>query len=362
MLLATAGCSDEPAPASQHPPAETAAALPNDEQLRATIDEVIDFTFEDRLLTSEVHAAWQILHGVLAYGKRFEIGHEDQRVPALDWVLDGGNMNGWVMRPGSVGLRAVVEPGSNTGQGHEDQWLAITSQADVSLDRTIRVGEQTFTMADLVAQAKHDIFEGKEASWTLIGLSRYLPVDETWTAADGQQWSLERIIAMEAEQDLNSSACGGSHRLIGLTMALAKYREQHPEAELSGGWLASHDRIEAAIETARRFQQPSGAFSVNYFARASNSPDLSAHLGATGHTLEFLSLALDDQRLREPWVTRAVVNLCELLQNTRGVDLECGALYHAVHGLVLYRQRRFGPREDAAVGATAGLSSSTQVL
>jgi hypothetical protein len=54
---------------------------------------------------------------------------------------------------------------------------------------------------------------------------------------------------------------------------------------------------------------------------------------------------MDDQELRQEWVTRAVVSLCELLQATESVELDCGALYHAIHGLVLYRQRRF---EDGA--------------
>jgi hypothetical protein len=32
-----------------------------------------------------------------------------------------------------------------------------------------------------------------------------------------------------------------------------------------------------------------------------------------------------------------------LLEQTRDVDVECGALYHAIHGLALY-QRRIGPK------------------
>ncbi|MFO0872117.1 MAG: hypothetical protein U0935_24585 [Pirellulales bacterium] len=32
----------------------------------------------------------------------------------------------------------------------------------------------------------------------------------------------------------------------------------------------------------------------------------------------------------------------ELLDKTRRLDLECGTLCHATHGLVLYRQRVFG--------------------
>jgi hypothetical protein len=69
---------------------------------------------------------------------------------------------------------------------------------------------------------------------------------------------------------------------------------------------------------------------------------LAEDLGATGHTLEFITLAANDQQLREPWVQKAVLHLCGLLSATAELPIECGALYHAAHGLMLYRQRLFG--------------------
>jgi len=109
---------------------------------------------------------------------------------------------------------------------------------------------------------------------------------------------------------------------------------------------------------AHRYQLPNGAFSISYFQRSADAPDMATHLGASGHTLEFLSLALDDQQLRQRWVTRGAVNLCGLLEKTEDLDLECGALYHAIHGLALYRQRRFGPRKSGPVPGTIAQQSA----
>jgi hypothetical protein len=58
--------------------------------------------------------------------------------------------------------------------------------------------------------------------------------------------------------------------------------------------------------------------------------------------LEFVVMASTDEALREPWIQRAVLSLCDLIQKTKSIDMECGALYHATHGLVLYRQRLYG--------------------
>jgi hypothetical protein len=199
-------------------------------------------------------------------------------------------------------------------------------------------------MRDYVGQVLWDVPRNvqQEYSWTLIGLTTYLPTDHTWTASDGKQWSIEQLVRIEAEHDLHSSACGGSHRLIGMTMALNRHLEQGGKIE--GGWKLADQRIQDAIKTARAFQNPDGSFSINYFQRTGRSPDLAQNLGSTGHTLEFLTLAMTDEQLREPWVQRAALNLCEIFRKTRDYPLECGALYHAAHGLVLYRHRLFGPR------------------
>jgi hypothetical protein len=150
---------------------------------------------------------------------------------------------------------------------------------------------------------------------------------------------------MEADADLSTSACGGAHRLAGLALALAAHRatRTNTEAPLTGGWADAAERLADAIDRARRFQQPDGSFSTHFFERPGTSPDVFARLAATGHIFEVLVLALDDDELAAPWVTRAAERLVTLLEQTRDVDVECGALYHAIHGLALY-QRRICPK------------------
>ena len=121
--------------------------------------------------------------------------------------------------------------------------------------------------------------------------------------------------------------------------------------ELTGVWEQADEVVQKAIDDARRWQNPDGSLSTNYFRRPGSSPDLAIGLGSTGHVLEFLVLAMNDDQLSEPWVSRAADHLCELCDQTREVQLECGALYHAIHGLVLYRERVFGPRDYSAVAA-----------
>jgi hypothetical protein len=318
-----------------------------------TLDRTLEATYQRRLNLKE-HAAWQILHGALAFGREFRVEEEPGGawIPALDHILNGGKMSGWTVEPGVIlepstgrrGLRALLEQGSKTGQGHVDQWLAILAQCNLPAEQQIKVGEDVFQMADYVGQVQWDVARNldQEFSWTLIGLSSYLPIGAEWIAQDGQTWSIERLVEAELQQDLSTSACGGTHRMIGLALALNQRLSQ--SGSLEGVWLDAEQRVQQAIADARRYQNADGSFSTNYFSRGSRSPDLAQNLGATGHVLEFLTLALTQDQLEEAWVQRAALYVCDLLEQTRDVPLECGALYHAAHGLVIYRERLFGPR------------------
>jgi hypothetical protein len=81
-----------------------------------------------------------------------------------------------------------------------------------SVDAPLVLGGRKFTVADLLAQAQHDIRAGQEATWTLMALSAWLPPAASWTAGDGELWTTERVVQMEAAADIPSAACGGAHR------------------------------------------------------------------------------------------------------------------------------------------------------
>jgi len=182
-------------------------------------------------------------------------------------------------------------------------------------------------------------------------MSAYRPVDYKWTSREGEEWSVERLVAMDAGFGVKEDAsCGGTHRLSALTLAVTRFMQETntPPNKLTGGWKKAEDLIQDSLKKARAYQQPDGSFSANLFVRPCSSPEVDTTLHSTGHTLEWLAVALTDQQLREPWVTAAVNRLCQLLEDNANRPLDCGALYHAARGLKLYRERRFGPRDGSS--------------
>ena len=339
-----AGTAARSADRQASPPPPSAAGRPT---LCDRIDSALAHARDGRRLDAGVQGAWQAVHGILAFGPAFTFSVDGVETRAVDHLLGGGVLTGWALRPGRPGVVAVVEEGSTMGQGNPDQWLGYLSQCGVDADgpgglplaAPLVVAGRRFTLADLLAQAQHDIRPGQEATWTLMALSAYLPPDAAWTAGDGERWTVERVVAMESAADIFGAACGGAHRLYGLAAALSARRTAGLPIAAGSGWEQAARVLEDAIDQARRFQQPDGSFSIHSFERPGTSPDVFARLGATGHVFEVLALALDDDRLAEPWVARAAERLTTLLEQTADVDVECGALYHAAHGLALYRLR-----------------------
>ena len=338
--LLLAGCGGADLPSYQ------GAALDSPQITNAQrIDEALRRVLINRKLSHELHGAWQVMHGVLAYGDKFPISTVSGEKNALDYLLGGGELDGWSLQPGSeftnssIGLRAILEPGQMIGQGHADQWLAIIAQANLPLEATIRVGERDFSIGDFLAQVKWDVPTNveREWSWTLIAVTHYLDSDSKWTASDGQTWSVEKLIREESAQALESSTCGGTHRLIGISMAL--HRRRKDKGAMTAAWAEAEALVTRAVSLAHQYQNADGSFSSNYFSRSGISADNAKILSTTGHTLELLAITLPQDQLTEPWVVRSVDRLCQLLEDSEHVPLECGALYHAVHGLAIYRNR-----------------------
>lgn len=319
-----------------------------------------------RELDVTLNGAWQVLHGVLAYGTDCVAQTPAGPQKVVDYLMSGGKLAGFdplsgdMLTPGEMlelgdklvagtesskaarrGVRFELEPGSLTGQGHRDQWLAVLYQSGLEPDAALRIGETLHSMDDAVRQAAWDIPRNleREYSWTLIGLTGYRGTDFSWKARDGNRWSIEQLVESETAGTLELAACGGTHRLIGLAMALNFHAAEGKQTR--GLWSAADERVQRAIADSREYQNGDGSFSTTYLHRYGWSPDLSDVLRTTGHVLEFLSLAGTKSLLSERWVESAAWRLCDVLLRTTPLDLECGALYHALHGVLLYRNKRF---------------------
>ena len=96
--------------------------------------------------------------------------------------------------------------------------------------------------------------------------------------------------------------------------------------------------------TRKRRRNPERRWHVldRLFSSRAGIPDANRRINTTGHILEWLSLAMTDEELKEPWMQSAANALAMLILDNERTALEGGGMYHAVHGLLLYTNRVYG--------------------
>lgn len=297
---------------------------------------------------------WSIMHGVLAYGQNSLVTSQGKRISAVDYLCQNGvGYDRRLLMLNQDKLSVIVGAGY---QGHEGQLLAVLAQVQTPIDYPLNVNGKSFTVRDLVEYEKASCRPGTELTFKLIGLSVYLSSEEVWKDSSGQAWDLSRLMYEEMNQPINGAACGGTHRLMGLSYALAMRKARNEP--IDGQWKRAENFLaNYQTQALTSLQNADGSFSTEFFEGRSQNADPVRQIYSTGHCLEWLSISLSDEQLVSPAVTRMVDRLLTLMeteyrpkQELNGTDV--GPKGHALRALRLYELRVFGePSNHLALAA-----------
>lgn len=349
VCLAAAGITcapvDNPTPKVAEPEiAEKIETLPqapkelNDARFR--IEAAIQHIRDRDLLTT--NGFWTIFHGILGLGPSVTLRDPETgtKVNAVEYISAGGDIRGLMFIPTKHGLDVQTGAGGiGVGQGHQDQYVAEMGQWGMAADRKFLVFDKEHTYMDFVRHSKMRArtTANQELSWAIIVIGQYLGTDITWTNAYGEKLNYEDLIRYELDASVEDAACGGTHRLFGLTWCYHLHLRKGGQTE--GVWKEVADKTVKYRDLAKKYQNADGSFSTDFFRGPGNSSDKTLRINTTGHTLEWLALALPEAELREPWVENAANALALMILDLQGSPIEGGSLYHAVHGLLIYYAR-----------------------
>lgn len=322
-------------------------------ELREKINRVLD-AYIDRPESSAERAPWGAMHGFISYGVDASIQVGQQRVNSIAYMAYNNPCRGIRLLEIQNG-RPVAKVGVNV-QGHEGQFLAMLAQSRVPKDYPLRVNGQNFTVADLIETEKKTCKARTELTFKLIALAHYLDLDATWTADSGETWSIPRLISEELAQPVIGGACGGTHRLMGLSYA-ARNREKRGGA-VDGEWARATKFVKDFQAYAYTLQNPRGNFSSEFFAGRADDPNARTQLYTTGHIVEWLAYSLPVNELSDPKMEKAVTFLADHLQANLNTDLGVGPRGHGLHALVIYEERRFGARPGERIARLRARSDS----
>lgn len=308
-------------------------------ELRAHVRRTLIYYYQ-RPESANTRSPWGIMHALIGFGVDTQIGAGREKVNAIGWLCWNGSCRGQrLFSLANQEMTVNVGPGV---QGHTGQFLSMLAQSRVPEDFEIRIQGKSFTVADLIAYEQATCRPRTELTFKLIGLSHYLPSDAEWTSNDGQKWTIARLIEEELAQPVVGAACGGTHRLMGLTYAVKNRADEGKP--LDGQWQRAQLFLDDFQKYTLGLQNPDGSFSTKWFERREARSDSQRRVQTTGHILEWLICNLPEDQLTSPEVVKAVAYLSNLMYRERGTDWKIGPKGHAIHALNLYDQKVFGAK------------------
>ncbi|MDD4267050.1 MAG: hypothetical protein PHO07_12335 [Pirellulales bacterium] len=303
-----------------------------------------------RPLNTRDHLPGEIIAFCQAFGHSAEIllgagaSRPVNAVGALCWNYPCGGYR--LLRTDGSEIIARVGYGYQRRPG---QFLAMLAGNGVPPAYEIRIGERKASVADLIAAEKAACLEGADLSGTLFGLAFYAELGETWRNAQGDAWSVERLVDEELGRSADPSSVAVIDRLAGLSFAIERLGD---EAWTDAGLPA---RVKAHIaecqDFALRLQNNNGSWHPDFFARQGTSNNLAGSLRASGAILAWLASSLPEERLGDPrlirslqYVNQQIASRASSRTAAPASALDVLALMSGARAISLYDGRYFAPR------------------
>lgn len=333
-------------------PSAPAASLPplsrNQRALRDKVRNVLKHYY-NRPLSTVDRSPWEIMHAMLSYEVHSRVLQADrQPITAVGWLCFNQpcEKRSLLYLNEDGAMRVKVGPAL---QGHHGQLLALLAQARVRSDYPMKVEGRDFTVADLIEMEKATCYPRTELTFKLIGLQRYLDINAKWVNDQGMAWDFPTLVREELRQPVRTAACGGTHRLGGLALAVKKRRTSG--LPVDGVYAEAEKHVANYQNYAYSLQNPDGSFSTEWFKGPGREEDVDRRLKTTGHTLEWLLYSGSEKQLSHYRTVRAVNYLANIMYSNRTRDWEAGPLGHAIHALVLYDRLAFAKYDGAELAA-----------
>src|SRR5262245_6016072 len=244
--------------------------------LKARIDAALDNVHQRDLRLD--NSFWTIFHGILGTGPGATLLDPKtmKRVNALDYMAEGGQVRGleFLITPDGLDVRTDPARLMFEGQGHQDQFIAEMAQWDMPADRRFTIQGREFTFRDFVNHTKMRarVTKDQELSWAIVIIAQYLGTDLEWTNRAEEKLRFEDVVRYEMNQPIESAACGGTHRLFGMTWAYHLYRQNG--GKKTGVWKELVEHLDRYKRAAKEYQNPiDSSFSTRYVSGPGNDRD-----------------------------------------------------------------------------------------
>lgn len=237
---------------------------------------------------------------------------------------------------------------ANSASVHHDHLLACLTEARVPADHPVRApGRPNQTLKDVINQAIYDFdLDERETEWSAMAFGLWFaPQTKEWINGSRRNLNFDAIAERQLRGHKQLGVCGGTHRVYSLLVLLRlddEYKILSPEMrEKTVSFVKSVRDLLLVTQFEDGhwpYNWPDGATAVS---KPADFPQ-SRHVIATGHHLEWLSIAPEEFQIPRDRVKKAARWIIDTTVNSSRKDILSNYTFfsHVGNALAMWRKTR----------------------
>ena len=311
-----------------------------------------------RGVNTQNHTPYEVLLMALPYGADARVFQPNPNVDPRDKNAPKGNhiysMGALCWNIPCNGKTLLRSDGTKiiarVGHGYQRQpamLAAAMALSNVMPNYELRLGNQSYTLAHLIASERMAVSKGTDLSMALVALSFYGESKDQWKNELNETWDIEKMVTSELNRALDQGTNDVTDWLLGLTAAVKLYESENKPVRgplaLAKKQLQTYHDFVLSIQNDRYLWHP------KFFLYKGFNPNAFETMYSSGHILRWLVYSLPDKELQNPQVVRSVMSLTSTVNRVKPETManamspkELEGLAVSLHALVLYYKRTFG--------------------
>jgi hypothetical protein len=193
---------------------------------------------------------------------------------------------------------------------HHDHLLACVTEAGAPLTTPVYAPTRRGTLYDVLQESLRDFrLDERETEWTAMAFGLWIPPEKTWIGGEGRQYSFDLVATRLMRGEKTMGVCAGTHRVYSLMLLIRLDDQFHILSENSRQIVYSY--LESVRDAITHSQFEDGSWPTNWpdgkaaVEKPLDEPEYKRVI-ATGHHLEWMSIAPQDLLIPEPQLKKAM--------------------------------------------------------
>ena len=239
-----------------------------------------------------------------------------------------------------------------SGSVHHDHTLAALTEAGLSLDDTVFTTAREMHVRNIIIEALRDFrLDERETEWSVMSFALWMAEQKTatWHNGQGRQITFDMLAERLMRNHKRDGVCLGTHRVYSL-MLLVRLNEQN-ESKLITAETQSQIMTYLALvrDMITAAQREDGSWGSNWtdgaeaLAKADPAEPISKRVIATGHHLEWLSIAPIELHPPKEQIVKAADWLVANVEATPQDEIDVSYTFYSHVGKALAMWRHTSP-------------------